>query len=144
MDVNFFWNLRVLEQGLYFGCEHQKLAAGIVVQRLDPHAIARKKQPAPARIPDGERKHAAEFRYAFVAEFLVCVDDGFGPRPCREPVSTRDQVLSQVSVIVDLTVEDDRDRLILVENRLRSAAEIDDAEPTMAKSDVAVNEATLI
>jgi hypothetical protein len=46
-------------------------------------------------------------------------------------------------VVVNLSVEDYLDRSVFIAQRLGSAFEIDDAEPTMTKSDIRVEEFTV-
>jgi hypothetical protein len=47
------------------------------------------------------------------------------------------QSAAQVLEIIDLAVEDDGDRLILVIDRLVAAGEVDDGKPAMAEPDAA-------
>ena len=48
-----------------------------------------------------------------------------------------DQLAPQLGVIVDLAVEDDRYRAVLVPHRLRAAGEVEDGEPAVAEEDAA-------
>ena len=100
-----------------------------------------RKQPARARVPDADREHAVE-----------AVDARRGPTPrsrgrCtsvsewsvrkRCPFATSSR--PQLPVVVDLAVEDDRDRAVLVAHRLvRGRREVDDREPAVAEPDLAV------
>ena len=49
------------------------------------------------------------------------------------------KLLAQASVVVDLAVEDDPDRLVFVGDRLVPALQVDDAEPAHADADVPVH-----
>ena len=69
-----------------------------------------------------------------VAALFVEVDDDFGVGVRAEDVAARDQVASQLAVVVDLAVEDELDRAVLVGHRLvRGGAEVDDAQPAEAE-----------
>ena len=48
-------------------------------------------------------------------------------------MTTLDQALSQLDVIVDFAIKDDGDLAGFIKNRLFAARQIDDAEPTHAK-----------
>src|SRR5205823_2230096 len=108
------------------------------VQRLDPEAVAGEQQGPRLGVPNGERKHAAEACHARRALLLVQMQDRFRVALGRERVSPVDQAPAQLRVVVDLPVEDDHRRPILVEDRLVTAREVDDAEATHAHADGAV------
>ena len=57
--------------------------------------------------------------------------------PCgREPVAAPAQVSAQLFEVVDLAVEDDHHRAVLVEDRLIAGHQIDYAQPLDAETDV--------
>src|SRR5881275_3181542 len=65
----------------------------------------------------------------------VQMQDGFRVALGGERVAARDQTAPQLRVVVDLPVEHDHRRPILVEDRLVTAREVDDAEATHAQAD---------
>jgi len=65
------------------------------------------------------------------------VDEYFSIGISCEGVSVR-EIFSKLLVVVDLTVEDDGNRTVLVKNRLLSCFNTDNTEPTMGKSDWAI------
>src|SRR5262249_37533666 len=56
-----------------------------------------------------------------------------GVRPGREPVPARLQAALQRLEVVDLAVEDDGDRPVLVVDRLSAGGEVDDAEASVSE-----------
>ncbi len=75
---------------------------------------------------------------AVVAPLLVRVHDGFGVGPGAVPVAVRLELRAEVGVVVDLAVEDDLHRAVLVAERLRAGGKIDDAEPPVSERGMAV------
>ena len=55
-----------------------------------------------------------------------------------------DESAGEIRKVVDFTIENDDDGAVLVEHRLLSAAEVDDAQPAMSKADVVLNEVSAI
>src|SRR6266566_4116051 len=62
--------------------------------------------------------------------------------PCA--INYRELRRGLIAVVVDLAVEDDDLRLVFVEDRLSSARQIDDAEPSHPEADVAVHVGALV
>src|SRR5438067_5231467 len=109
------------EQRLDFGSEEEQIAGTRPIERLDAEAIAHEQQPLLRRVPERERKHAAEPVDALVAPLLVRVDDRFGVRAGLVAMTARFEIAPNLGVVVDLAVEDDPDRLVLVRQRLMAA-----------------------
>ena len=84
-------------------------------------------------IGDREREHAVEALDAGVAVLLVGVDDGFGVGLGAERWPRASQVAAQLAVVVDLAVEDDPDRAVLVGHRLLAAGAVDDGQAPVAE-----------
>ena len=106
----------------------QRFAAVIVVERLDPQAIASQQEALLPAVPQGECKHPAESRDTVVAVFLIGVDDRFRVGARFEDVPARDEFRRELGVVVYLSVENDHNGAVFVEDRLFAAAEIDDTE----------------
>src|SRR5215813_7262382 len=62
----------------------------------------------------------------------------------RKSMAPRSQFTSQVRVVINLAVEHNSNRAILVEDRLPASAEINDAQPTMTETDIVFNEVAVI
>jgi hypothetical protein len=63
------------------------------------------------------------------AVLLVEMNDDLGVTVRREVVAAAHEILAQLTEVVDLAVEHDRDRAVLVVNRLVPGDEVDDAQP---------------
>ncbi len=68
-----------------------------------------------------------------LAVLLVEMDEDLGVAARLQHVAGGAQLALEVEVVVDLAIEDDADRAVLVPDRLRAALEIDDAEPPHAE-----------
>ena len=116
------------QQRLDFGAESEPAFVLPQEQRLLAERVARHEQAIIARIPDGERKHAAKVPHAILAPLHVGVDDGFGIGSGAETVAQRDQLLAQWLVIVDFAIEDDLHVARLVAQRLVAGSDIDNRQ----------------
>src|SRR5205823_7650204 len=124
---------------LDFGGEQEPIRAGEVEQRLLPNAVSRQEQGSPASVPDGEGEHAPQPLHARATVFLPGVDDRLRVAVGSEYVSLGLEVLAQLLEVVDLSVERDPDGSVFVRHRLcGDGSKIDDGEPPVAESDVAV------
>ncbi len=88
-------------------------------------------------IPDREGEHPAQLLEALRALLLVEVDDDFRVGVGAEPVPLRDERRAKLLEIVNLAVEDDPDRAVLVRERLVPLGQVNDAQPAVAESDAA-------
>ncbi len=78
-------------------------------------------------------------------EFLVRVNDRFGIGFRSKPVTQTDQAIPQRVVVVDLAVERDPTRAVLVGERLFAAGAIDDCQTAMAeRHEVVAKEAVTV
>jgi hypothetical protein len=66
---------------------------------------------------------------------LVQMNDGLGIALGGEPMPSALEICAQLLVVVDLPVEDDDDRAILVEDRLIAGVEIDHAKSLNPEAD---------
>src|SRR3989442_12516743 len=65
---------------------------------------------------------------------FVQVDEHLGVRRGREPMPLRQELGRELSIVVDLTVEDHPHGSIFVGQRLVAGLEVDDADPTAGAS----------
>ena len=70
---------------------------------------------------------------------LVEVDDHLGVALGGEAMAAAQQVAPQLAEVVDLAVEDDDDRAVLVVDRLVAGLEVDDAQPLDAEPHLALH-----
>ena len=138
LGAPFTRNVGILEQGLDLGPEDDPARHRGVVERLDAEPVAREQEPPRVRVPDREGEHAAEAVDAVLAPLLVAVRDHLGVGVGPEAVAVRDQLAADLGEVVDLAVEDDLHRSVLVADRLVAGRQIDDAQPPVAEPDGAV------
>src|SRR5262249_59905325 len=87
-----------------------KVAAVLVEkQRLLAEAVPREKQAFPARVPDGEREHAAQASHDPAPPLLIRSQQHFGIGVERETVSEPHQLAAHLAEFVDLCVESERE-----------------------------------
>src|SRR5262249_50472587 len=119
----------MLEQCLGFRSERYATGNAGEIERLDAESIACEHEPSATRVPQCDREHAVELVQKVEAAVLVQMDEYFSVgMVCGEPVSCTLQRFAQLHVIVDLAVEDDRDRAGLVDYRLLARRHVNDGE----------------
>src|SRR5262245_46583580 len=77
------------------------------------------------------------------AELLVQVHDGLGIASGAQAVPPLNEHPAQLLVVINLAVEHNPDRSVLVADRLLTAPEVDDAQPTHTQSDTGAEVNTL-
>ena len=130
----------IFQQRLDFRSERHARGRHAVVERLDAEAIADKKQPSFRIVPERKGKHAAEAVDRAIAPLFVGVDDDFGIGLRAEHVARSLELGADVGEVVDLAVEDDPDRPVLVGERLIARRQIDDAQTAMSEADAGTDE----
>ena len=80
------------------------------------------------RVSRGEREHPLELFHAFRAQLLVEVNDHLGVAVRPERVAAALEAAPQLPVVVDLAVQDNRHRAVLVVDRLIARLEVDHPE----------------
>src|SRR5439155_23873745 len=92
-----------------------------------------------ALVPESEREHPVEGKWAGHPFVLVQMQDNFGIRSRRKTMPALLQDLLPMTVIVNFPVKRDPDGLVLVVHRLPAVGgEVDDAEPAVSQTDAAV------
>ena len=82
-----------------------------------------------------ERELAIELRDELVTPFFVGVDERFGVRRRPVAVARPFQLLAELQVVVDLAVEGDPHRPVLVRHRLVAGDQVHDRQPAMRECD---------
>src|SRR5262249_16442890 len=114
--------------------EGEEAWAPSIIERLLAEPVARKEELLPILVINRKGKHAVQPFRQSSPPFFVAVDENCGSGVRRAENMTPPHELSpQLQVIIDLTVEDDRDRAILVPKRLVTTVDIDNGETTMTK-----------
>src|SRR5205814_6856426 len=102
---------------------------------VDAETVATQERGANAAVPVRKAEHAVELLHALFAPLVVGMDHDLGIASRVEAVTALAQPVTQLGKVVDLAVEHDPGRLVLVVNRLVAAGHVDDAEPAHAQSD---------
>ncbi len=100
----------------------------MVVERLLPGAVAGEDEAAVRLVPESEGEHPAQALDELQPEFLVTVDDGFRVGARGEGMAAPLEVARELGKVVDLAVEDNRERARLVVDRLVARRQVDDAQ----------------
>ena len=124
--------------------EEEAAAVGAEEERLLAEAVAGEEEPAPAAVPDGEGEHAAQLVDDVLAALLVEVEDDLGVARRLEAVAAPLEVAAQLAMVVDLAVENDPRRAVLVPHRLVAAREIDDRQAPHGEADLAHDHLALV
>ena len=112
--------------------EAQRVGVDPVVERLLAGPVAGQEQGPRARVPDRQREHAVQRVDQLGAALLPQVDQDLGVAPAAQPVPAGQQPLAQGLEVVDLPVEGDPHRAVLVGQRLGGRRrEVDHAQPAV-------------
>src|SRR5437667_1549420 len=114
------------------------------MQWLLSQAIPRQHQLATAFVVQGESKHASKLVHAVGAELFIQMDDHLRIGVGVETMAAALQLRAQFREIVNLAVENNPDRPVLVENWLVPSGQIDDAETAHAEARPLVDEDSFI
>ena len=90
--------------------------------------ISRDQEPLATKIPQGECEHAAEPLHTVVALVFVEVNYHLGIGMRREAMAGVQQSASKLAIVVNLSIQDDHDRAVLVEDGLIARLQIDDRQ----------------
>ena len=88
-----------------------------------------------AFVPDSEREHPAQVIDQIGSIVLVQMDDHLRIRPRGEPMSARQQPLSQQLEVINLAIEDHPHRAIFIRQWLMTVVQVDDAQAAHPESD---------
>src|SRR5262249_61421248 len=116
------------DQRSNFRGERTDLRVQPVVDGFDAEGISRDDEPTLLAVPDRQAEHFIQAVQDAVTPFLVSVDDDLGVRARPEGVTARFELCSNLTEVIDLTVENHPDMLLQVAHRLMSGGEVDDRE----------------
>ena len=117
-----------------------ELAVALQVdERLDAEAVARREEALAPRVPQGEGPHAVEALHAVFAPLFVGVQHDLGVAARGEDVAARAQLGGEFEVVVDLAVEDQPQRAVLIAHGLMpGGTEVVDGEAAKAQGHASV------
>lgn len=129
--------LGVGEDRLGFRGEQHASGGRVVVQRLDPEAIAHQPQALLALVPQGEAVDAAEAGEGSLAPLQIGAQHHFGVRAGAEDLAQRLQLGAQLAEVVDLAAVGQRHPpASLGKHRLGAVLQVDDRQAPMAEQRV--------
>ncbi|CRO73079.1 hypothetical protein PAERUG_P18_London_17_VIM_2_04_10_01546 [Pseudomonas aeruginosa] len=129
--------LGVGEDRLGFRGEQHTAGGRVVVQRLDPEAIAHQPQALLALVPQGEAVDAAEPDEGSLAPLQIGAQHHLGVRAGAEDLAQRLQLGAQLAEVVDLAAVGQRHPpTSLGKHRLSAVLQVDDRQAPMAEQRV--------
>ena len=102
-------------------------------ERPYAEAVADQRQGPRAHVPEGDGKLAIEPCEGRLTPCLPAVDDDLGVARRAESVALDLQLGAELDVVVDLAIEDDPQRAVLVAQWLLARGQVDDREPALAR-----------
>ena len=130
----------VADQCLDLRGEGQGVAGLQVVQRLDPEAVADQGQAAVGRVPEREGEHAVDLADPAGRGALGELQQHLGIAVGTKDVAVGGQAVTDSGEIEELAVVGNGAPGLPVGHRLRTAFEVDDRQPAVAQTHVAVDE----
>ena len=126
----------MLQQRLDLRSEQEDPIAEVVVQRLDPIAVAGEEERTRITVPNREGEHPVQAMDARRPPLLIRLQHDFGIGAGVELVPLGLEVHSQAREVVDLAIEDDDATAVRVRHRLVTRGrEINDGEPAVPETD---------
>ena len=128
------WRQRMLQKRGQLRGEGEGAISIEVVEGLFPEAVAGQKETPRAGIVNGKRPHAIEPLEHPLAPFAPTVQEDFGIRVVGgENMSLGEELAAEFRVIVDLSIEDDRNGSVGGHHWLSAAGQIDDREAAVTE-----------
>ena len=132
-------HLRVLEDRLDLRAEQNPAGKHGVIEGLDADPIAHQEELPMTGVPDRQCEHALEAAHEVGSLFLIEMNECFRVGARSVGVTLRLQLFPQAGVVVDLSVEGNPDRAVLVRHRLSAGGrQIDDRQPPVREAHLAV------
>src|SRR5271157_2459430 len=108
------------------------------MEGLDAQTVTRDKQFLNARVPDRKCKHSAQLIDAVLTEVFVKMDDGFRITVGPELVPFGFESIAKFGKIVNLAIEHNPNRIVLVGHRLAAAFDVEDAQAPVRQANTAI------
>ena len=140
VDVQIARQVRRFEQRLDLRAEKEAAVDHGIVQRLDADAVARDQERARTHVPDREAKHPSQPPDRRHAPLFVRVNDRLRVSRRIEPVSCLLELVPKFTEVVNLAVEHNPNRTVLVVDRLVPGRQVDDAQPAHAEGHALVHQ----
>ena len=119
--IQLFLKLRMLQKGLDFTTNDERIAIVVIIHRLNPKEVAGTKHFFLVVIPNQESKHAANlFQQFFNAILFVTMKQHLGVGMGLKHMSGSNQIFANTLKIIDFPIKDNRNSTVFVQNRLRT------------------------
>src|SRR5579871_554841 len=107
-----------IENGLNFGSKNQPAIFKVIIQRLDPQAVAGREQLSLAEIVDRESEHAIQLLQAVFSPQLIGVEQYLSVAGRAQLHALCLQLKGDFLVVVNFSIEDDPQVALLIRHRL--------------------------
>src|SRR5574341_508975 len=134
-EIDVTADVRMQHQRTEFGSEDQLARRLCVKQRFLANSIPREKKRLGTLIPNRERKHAAQMLWAIGAILFVSGNDRFRVAIGIELVAKLLELLAQLAIVVNLSIENDPFRAIAAMNWLLPGCQIDNGKTAHREAD---------
>ena len=126
-----------VQQGAQLAREADLVRAFVVYERLLSKAISSEQQPLVGLVPQSEGEHPPHLRYDRLAPLFVAVNDDLDIGAAPHSVSAVLQIGAQLSVVVDLSVQNDVPGTRAVVDGLCTAVDVDYREAAKGEAGTA-------
>src|SRR5437868_7887200 len=100
----------MLDERRQLGCKQELTVRRRIVEWLLAHAVARENQALRLRVPERECEHAVQSLQEVETPLVVCVCRNFAVGFGAEAMAAGAQLLRQLAIVVDLTIDRHRGR----------------------------------
>ena len=122
-------------QAFELGAKQQPAVIGYrIMQRLHTHAVSGHEQAFALAVMNHEGKHTAQVMHTVFTPMLPGPHNGFRVALGSKHIAMAAQLVHQLKVVVDLTIEHQSDRFIVVENWLLACGDVNDREAAVTKT----------
>src|SRR2546427_171018 len=121
-----------LKNGLQFRSKEKPARFAADKKRFFADAVTPEDQSFEFRIPDREAEHPAKALEKLEAFFFIEMDDDFSVGACAEGMALCFHLVPQRLEVVDLTVENDPDAIVLIADGLVATGDVNDGKPSLA------------
>src|SRR5262249_26592382 len=118
------------EQTFQFTTEVERISILPIVVGFDPKPVSSEQQLLLAIVPDGKGKHSTKMGDEVFTELFIEMNQTLSIGGGHQSMSTLCKIPSQFSKIVNLPIEYNPDRLVLVVDRLSPSLHVDNGKPS--------------
>src|SRR5689334_13719624 len=109
--IDLAWNIS-FKDGFDLRAKNQALSIPVVIQRLLAETVTGDEKALTFSIPKGKGKHAAQVLDTVIAVLFVGMHYRLGITICAEAMAVPLKFFPQLTVVINFSIEDDKDILI--------------------------------